>query len=73
MKAFGLALGANSETWLSSDLSVLKGKKSLAKKSEGWVKELASGKRSHNYEKIHVSWENSLFLWSCSMKNYQRV
>ena len=35
---------------------------------------LPSGKQPHSYGKIHhFSWENPLFLWPCSMLNYQRV
>ena len=31
---------------------------------------LPSGKRLHNYGKIHnCSWENPLFLWPCSIAN----
>ena len=43
----------------------------------GWfIDVLPSGKRLHNYGKIHhVSWENSLFQWpfSIAMLVYQRV
>jgi hypothetical protein len=40
------------------------------------ITDLPSGKRLHNYGKIHhFSWENSLFLWPFSIAtlNYQRV
>ena len=41
-----------------------------------WMTELPSGKRLHNYGKIHhFQWENPLFLWPFSIAtlNYQRV